>query len=124
MHKFGIVISLIGVGLLLGGCSQQSVQRTSNDISNGLQTANNAATKVSKEVSPSLKKLDLGARVTAALRANANLPDTIRVDAGTDGVRLKGTVDTKAQKTLAGNVAKATLPAGKSVDNELTIKSG
>ena len=124
MHKYSIVISLISVVLLLGGCSQQSVQSTSNDISKGLQTANNAATKASKEVAPSLKKLDLGARVTAALRANANLPDTIRVDAGTDGVRLKGTVETKAQKALAGSVAKATLPAGKSVDNELTIKSG
>ena len=124
MHKYSVVISLIGVALILGGCSQQSVDSTSKDISSGLQTANNAATKLSKDVAPSLKKLDLGARVTAALRANANLPDTIRVDASTTGVRLKGTVDTKAQKALAGKVAKSTLPAGKSVDNELTIKSG
>ena len=124
VYKYKVLMSLIGAGLLLGGCSQQSVQSTSNDISSGLQTANNAAIKASKDVAPSLKKLDLGARVTAALRANANLPDTIRVDASTTGVRLKGTVGTNAQKALAGNVAKSTLPAGKSVDNELTIKSG
>jgi osmotically-inducible protein OsmY len=100
------------------------VQSTSNDISNGLQSANNAAKQVGQEVQPSLQKLDLGGRVTAALQANANLPHTIRVDASTTGVRLRGSVKTADQKALAGKVAKSTLPPGKSVDNELTVKSG
>ena len=124
MFKYSFVISMVAAGVILSGCSQQSVQSTSNDISNGLQTANTEAKKVGQDVAPSLKKLDLGTRVTTALRANANLPDTIRVDASTTGVRLKGTVKTAEQKTLAGKVAKSTLPSGKSVDNELTVKSG
>jgi len=75
------------------------------------------------EAKPQLDKLDLGARVTAALNANANLPHTIRVDADTTGVRLRGTVNDAHQKALAGKVAQQTLPAGKVVKNELTVKA-
>jgi osmotically-inducible protein OsmY len=124
MLKLNGAVALISCALIMSGCSQQSVQKASNDISSGLQSANNAANQVGKEVKPSLQKLDLGARVTAALRANANLPDTIRVDASTSGVRLRGKVDTSAQKSLAGKIAKATLPPNKSVDNELKVTSG
>ena len=124
MLKLGYIAGIAACAVVLGGCSQQAVQSTSNDISNGLQSANNAAKQVGQEVQPSLQKLDLGGRVTAALQANANLPHTIRVDASTNGVRLRGSVKTADQKALAGKVAKSTLPPGKSVDNELTVKSG
>jgi osmotically-inducible protein OsmY len=124
MLKLNGAVALITCALIISGCSEQSVQSTSNDISHGLQSANTAAKQVGQEVQPSLQKLDLGARVTAALRANANLPDSIRVDASTKGVRLRGHVETAAQKSLAGKIAKSTLPPDKSVDNELKIASG
>ena len=124
MLKLNAVVTLVSCALIISGCSSQSVQQTSNDISKGLQSANTEAKKVGQEVKPSLQKLDLGGRVTTALRANANLPDTIRVDASTTGVRLRGHVATAEQKSLASKIAKGTLPPGKSVDNELQVTSG
>jgi osmotically-inducible protein OsmY len=76
-----------------------------------------------QKAKPEADKLDIGVRVTTALNANANLPHTIRVDANTSGVRLRGHVQTQAQKKLAGQIAKETLPQGKSVDNEVAVKA-
>jgi osmotically-inducible protein OsmY len=118
--------------LLIGGCSQKTIDSVTSDTKHNVAVVDKAAAKVGEEIKPqvdkaekqakpAMDKLSLGARVTAALQANANLPRTIRVDAGTDGVRLRGVVETKQQKILAGTVAKQTLPAGKSVTNQLAI---
>jgi len=111
------------ISLLWSGCSQQTINAVNKDASHDIHVAGQELRKVGDEAKPQLDKLDLGARVTAALNANANLPHTIRVDADTTGVRLRGTVNDAHQKALAGKVAQQTLPAGKIVRNELTVKA-
>jgi osmotically-inducible protein OsmY len=107
--------------LLLAGCSQQTVQSATHDMSKDIQAANQDVNNLGAKAQPTLNKLDIGARVTAALRANANLPSTIRVDASGDGVRLRGKVETEHQKNLAGQIAQETLPSGLTVSNQLTV---
>lgn len=124
MHK----ISLLGLGLLIvftgAGCSQQTIQSADKDTQHNIQVLNQQAKQVAKDAKPQLKKLDLGARVTAAITANQNLSGTaIRVDASTNGVRLRGTVKTPAQKALAGRVAQDTIGPGKTVTNALSVKA-
>ena len=110
--------------LALGGCSQQTVNSANEDAKKNIAKLDQAAKEVEVKAKPELKKLGLGARVTAAIQANANLPKTIRVDANETGVQLRGTVKTESQKALASRVAKDTLPADKSVTNELQVKNG
>lgn len=131
--KYVIPVSI--AALLLGGCSHQDSQTASNDLSHGVATVSQEATKIgaqagpvltrlNRQAQPQLTKLNLGLRVTAALRANSNLPDTIRVDADTDGVKLRGSVKNHHQKALASEVAKTTLPPGMKVTNQLAITNG
>src|SRR4051794_18671234 len=94
--------------VLGSGCSQQTINSASKDVSHNIQAANREVSKLGAQAKPQLNKLDLGARVTAALRANANLPRTIRVDASVTGVRLRGAVHNADQKALAGKVARET----------------
>jgi osmotically-inducible protein OsmY len=129
-----IIPALIAATMLLSaGCSQQTIQSATKDMSKDIQVANqdvnNVGAKARPELNkldaqarPALSKLDIGMRVTAALRANANLPSTIRVDAGGTGVRLRGKVETQHQKNLAGQIAQQTLPPGLTVSNQLTVK--
>ena len=102
--------------IVASGCSKDTVNNASKDVQHDVNV-------VAKDVKPKAQELDLGARVTAALTANANLPKTIRVDASPTGVRLKGTVTTATQKHLAGEVAKQTLAPTDTVDNELVVKA-
>ncbi len=118
-----ILTLIAAIALLWTGCSQQTVNSASQDVQRGVASANEEADQLAAKAKPALVKLDLGARVTTALRANANLPSSIRVDADTDGVRLRGSVDSAQQKSLAGKIAKETVPAGKSVRNELAVTS-
>jgi osmotically-inducible protein OsmY len=82
--------------------------------------------RAKKKAEPQLKQLEIGARVQTALKANENLPLTIRVDADPDamGVKLRGTVKTENQKTLAEKVARDTLGPGKRVQNDLKVSGG
>jgi osmotically-inducible protein OsmY len=121
--RYTTIVLLAAVCALWSGCSHQTVQSANKDISHDVGVAGQELKNVGAEAKPQLDKLDLGARVTAALRANANLPNTIRVDADTNGVRLRGTVQNAKQKTLAGQIAQQTLPAGKAVQNQLTVKA-
>lgn len=109
-------------GALACGCSQQTVNSAQNDTKHNIAVVDQQAKKLAEDAKPQLDKLDYGARVTAALTSNANLHGThIRVDADTNGVRLKGTVKTAEQKALAGKVAAQTLPPGKTVENDLVV---
>jgi len=132
--RYTILVVLALISLLWSGCSQQTINSANKDASHDLNVAGQelkkvgaeakpALDKLGKEVKPQADKLDLGARVTAALNSNANLPHTIRVDADTTGVRLRGNVKDAHQKALAGKVAQQTLPDGKTVRNELTVKA-
>ena len=121
--RYTILTLLAAVAILWTGCSQQTINAANQDASKDINTAGQKLKQLGAEAKPQLDKLDLGARVTAALQSNANLPHSIRVDADTSGVRLRGTVDTAQQKALAGKVAQQTLPRGKTVRNELNVKA-
>jgi osmotically-inducible protein OsmY len=113
--------ALAAAALFLAGCSQKTIDSAETDTHNDLTAARAESNKIEQKIEPDAQKLGLGARVTAALYANANLPHTIRVDAAPHSVTLKGSVRTSAQKALAAAVAKDTVPAGDSVTNDLTI---
>jgi len=117
-----IFVTSIVMGALACGCSQQTINSAQKDTEHNIAVVDQQAKKLAAESKPQLDKLDYGARVTAAITSNANLHGThIRVDADTNGVRLKGTVKTPEQKALAGKVAAQTLPPGKTVENDLVV---
>ncbi|MEO7716424.1 MAG: BON domain-containing protein [Capsulimonas sp.] len=122
LHRSFSYSILIGAGLLGAGCSQSTINGVEHDTKNNAAIVQHEADKALKTAKPQLDKLSLGARVTAAIQANANLPKTIRVDAGSDGVKLRGKVQNAKQKALAGRIAADTLPSGKTVQNDLTIE--
>ena len=106
---------------MLAGCSQETLDSASRDVKKDAAIVDRETQRAERKARPQLQKLGLGARVTAALKANQNLPGTIRVDAGEDGVFLRGKVKTEAQKNLAGRIARDTLAADKSVTNDLEV---
>ena len=121
------------IALAVAGCSPETRDSAAKDIDRNVEVVTRegrkverelrpAVAEVRKQVKPSLQKLDLGARATAALKLNRNLPQTIRVDADTDGIRLRGTVRTAEQKSLAERIARDTLPEGAGLRNELTVQ--
>ena len=120
--RFAAITTLAALALTLSGCSQQTINSAGQDAQRDATVANSKAQQIARDAKPQLHKLGLGARVTAALHANANLPPTIRVDAGDNGVRLKGTVRSRAQKKLAGRIAAETLAPGQTVNNALTVQ--
>jgi osmotically-inducible protein OsmY len=115
--------AIVGVCMIAVGCSQRTINSANEDAQHDISVVGQKADQAARRVKPDLKKLDKGASVTAAITANQNLHGTdIRVDGTATGVRLKGTVNTAAQKSLAAQVAKSTLKPGQTVDNALTIK--
>ena len=116
-----IILSL-GSLIVLSGCSQQTIQSAQEDVERNAEVVQREVNRAERKARPQLNKLELGARVTAALKANARLPKTIRVDADENGVKLRGTVDTQEQKELAERVARDTLEADKTVTNDLRVK--
>jgi osmotically-inducible protein OsmY len=116
-----VLVVLLGA---IAGCSQQTLESATRDTARNTQIVAREADRAKKKLDPQLKQLGIGARVTAALKANENLPMTIRVDADPDakGVKLRGTVDTTEQKKLAEKVARETLGADKRVQNDLKVK--
>ena len=116
----GVALLLI-TSISLSGCSQETIESASRDVARNTEIVAREAKRAERKARPQLTKLQLGARVTAALRANENLPKTIRVDADENGVKLRGTVKTPAQKALAGRIARDTLKEDKTVLNELKV---
>ena len=119
----GLLLALAGAAI---GCSQQTIESATRDTARNAQIAAREVERARKKAEPQLKQLEIGARVTAALKANENLPLTIRVDADPDaqGVKLRGTVKTEAQKTLAEKIARETIGPGKRVQNDLKVTGG
>ena len=104
------------------GCSQETLKSAASDAQKNVVIVNREAQRAERKARPQLNKLAVGARVTAALKANQNLPATIRVDADEDGVKLRGSVRTAAEKSLAERIARDTLKSDKTVQNDLEVK--
>lgn len=135
-----ILVTLLMCSL---GCSPETVESAKRDFNRDTATVQKSAKQieevtkpvmviakpltdvVKKEADKRVEQLKIGARVTAVLKANENLPQTIRVDAAPDAQRvtLRGTVKTIGQKKLAGRIAKQTIGQGKTVQNDLVIES-
>lgn len=131
--KLIIVFTVFATLSLVAGCSPETVSSATKDAERNAAIAQREGARVErkmrpivaeakKQVQPSLKKLDLGGRATAALKLNRNLPDTIRVDADTDGIRLRGTVRTEEERDLAERIARDTLPKESKLHNELSVQ--
>ena len=120
MNKSIICAALTSLAFC-AGCSQQTINSAEKDTIHNIAVVDQKAAKAQKELKPKLSELDEGARVTAAISANNNLPTTIRVDANLKGVRLVGKVHTAAQKALAGQVARQTVKPGRTVSNALVV---
>ncbi len=105
-----VVPALLGLALTLPGCSQQTIDSAKQDTQRNITAAK-----------PQLAKLELGSRVTAALQS-ADVHG-VRVDAGTNGVSLHGTVNSAAQKARAGRIARDTLGPDKTVKNDIQVSS-
>jgi osmotically-inducible protein OsmY len=119
------VLGLAGVAAAWG-CSQQTIESATHDTARNAQIVAREVDRAKKKAEPQLKQLEIGARVQAALKANENLPLSIRVDADpvANGVKLRGTVKTEAQKTLAEKIARETLGPSKHVQNDLKVAGG
>ena len=109
MNKHTFLLTLFAASLALAGCSQRTLNSAQQDTQHNINA-----------VKPQLTKLDLGARVTTALKT-AGL-NGVRVDASTNGVTLRGTVKSEADKARAGRIAKDTLGPDKPVTNQLTVR--
>lgn len=105
-----IIPALLGLAFALPGCSQQTLDSAKQDTQRNITAAK-----------PQLAKLELGSRVTAALQS-ADVHG-VRVDADTNGVSLRGTVSSAAQKARAGRIARDTLGSGKTVKNDIQVSS-
>ncbi|GAB4454388.1 MAG: hypothetical protein OHK0029_08900 [Armatimonadaceae bacterium] len=145
--RFLAALVLSGCFLSFSGCSQETLESAKQDVERNTRTVRETAEKVEKVTKPvvevakpivkpvagivkkeaerKLDQLEIGARVTAALKANRNLPQTIRVDADADaqGVKLRGTVETAAQKKLAEKIARETIGKEQNVQNDLVVES-
>jgi osmotically-inducible protein OsmY len=117
-----VILGLGTLSIALCGCSQQTIESAREDAARNVKVVQREAKSAERKARPQLKKAQLGLRVTAALAANEKLPKTIHVDADENGVKLRGTVDTRAQKDLAGRIARDTLKEDKTVLNEIKVK--
>ena len=117
-----VAIMAIFAGIVLTGCSTQTTTSAANDAHNAVAVVNQKVDQAVIEAKPKLNALDIGARVTAAIKVNQNLANTaIRVDASATGVRLRGSVANRRQKKLAVQVAKDTLGPGDTVEDDLSV---
>ena len=118
-----LIPALIGLGVILAGCSQQTLDSARHDAQHDTTVVNQQAKQAERQARPQLDKLKLQSRVTAALAAAA-LPTTIHVRADADGVYLRGTVNDVEDKARAGRIARETLGGDKTVHNQLQVSGG
>ena len=116
------VSAMLAVGAA-AGCSEQTVRSAASDAQRNAEVVEREARRVERKARPQVSKLDRGARVTAALRLNKRLPDSIRVDSGESSVRLRGSVRSEDEKDLAGRIARDAVDEGVSVENELEVRA-
>lgn len=119
-----VTVCTFCLGALSVGCSQQTLESAASDAQRNAEVVEREARRAERKARPQVDKLERGARVTAALRLNKRLPESIRVDAGEDGVRLRGTVRSEEEKELAGRIARDAVDEGVAVNNELSVEAG
>ena len=118
-----IIAACSGIGLALTGCSQQTLDSARHDTEHNAAAVNQQARLAERQARPQFDKLKLQTRVSAALSA-ASLPTTIHVRADTDGVYLRGTVNSAGDKARAGRIARDTLGEDKAVHNQIQVNGG
>lgn len=102
------------------GCSQQTLNSAGQDARHNAAVVNQQAQAAERQTRPQVDRLKLQTRVTAALTA-ASLSPAVHVRADADGVYLRGTVNTAADKARAGQIARDTLGPDKKVHNQLQV---
>jgi len=118
-----LVIGIAGAGLALSGCHRKQ-QGPGQQMKQGVKQVGAGAVNAAKQTGQTLSDAAITTKVKSALAASQGLSSfDIHVETTNGVVKLTGTVDTTAQKTLAGNTASKT-DGVKSVDNEITVKGG
>lgn len=120
-RRAGVGATLAALSFAVCGCSQQTLDSAKKDVDKNAAVVKREAARAERKARPQLNKLEMGGRVTAALKASENLPQTIRVDADEQGVKLRGRVKNETQRQLAEQVARQTLGGDKTVINDLVI---
>ena len=115
-----VFLAFIGLAAALAGCSQQTLDSAQHDAQHNAAVVNQQTQAAERQARPQVDKLKLQTRVTAALTA-ANLSPAVHVRADADGVYLRGTVPTAANKARAGQIARDTLGPDKKVHNQLQV---
>lgn len=115
-------LALLSIISVVSGCSQETLESVGKDTARNAEVVAREAKRAEKKVRPTLKKADLGLRVTTAIKANQKLPRSIRVDASETGVFLRGNVKNEEQKELAERIARDTLDEKYTVQNDLKIE--
>lgn len=113
-----LISALIGLGTILPGCSQQTLDSAKSDAQHNAAVVNQQAKQAEQKARPQLDSSEMQVRVTAALAA-ANLPTTIHVRADADGIYLRGTVYSMMTKVLASQITRSTIGPGKTIHNEI-----
>ena len=113
-----LLSALIGLGTVLTGCSQQTLDSARRDAQHDATAVDRQAQQAERQARPQLASSEMQVRVTAALAA-ANLPATIHVRADADGVYLRGTVYSMMTKVLASQITRSTIGPGKAIHNEI-----
>ena len=114
------ILALAVLAAALAGCSQQTLNSAQQDAQRNAAVVNRQAQQAEEQARPQVDKLKLQTRVTAALTA-ANLSPAVHVRADAEGVYLRGTVNTAADKARAGQIARDTLGPDKKVHNQLEV---
>lgn len=115
-----VFLAVFGLMAALSGCSQQTLSSAQQDAQHNAAVVSQQAQQAEREARPQVDRLKLQTRVTAALTA-ANLSPTVHVRADAEGVYLRGTVNTAADKARAGQIARDTLGPDKKVHNQLVV---
>ena len=114
------VLAFFGLTAALSGCSQQTLNSAQHDAQHNAAVLNQQARLAERQARPQVDRLKLQTRVTAALTA-ASLSPAVHVRADAEGVYLRGTVSSAADKARAGQIARDTLGPDKKVHNQLVV---
>ena len=114
-----VFLAVIGLAAA-SGCSQQTLNSAQHDAQHNAAVVSRQAQAAERQARPQVDRLKLQTRVTAALTA-ANLSPAVHVRADAEGVYLRGTVNTAADKARAGQIARDTLGPDKKVHNQLQV---
>lgn len=118
--SLAMFLGIASLAAALAGCSQQTLNSAGQDAQHDAAVVNQQAQQVERQARPQVDRLKLQTRVTAALTA-ANLSPAVHVRADAEGVYLRGTVSSAAEKARAGQISRDTLGPDKKVHNQLEV---